>query len=150
MAADTARVKALRDRLLEGIVGGVPDVALNGPRERRLPNNANVRFAYIEGESLILSLDAEGIQASTGSACSTKTLEPSYVLLATGVKHEEAHGSLQLTLGRWTTDEDVDCVLRVLPGIVKRLREMSAFKPGMKYDKGDFGHHGHEGGEGEG
>jgi cysteine desulfurase len=150
MAADTARVKALRDRLLDGIVGGIPDVALNGPRERRLPNNANARFAYIEGESLILSLDAEGIQASTGSACSTKTLEPSYVLLATGVKHEEAHGSLQLTLGRWTTDEDVDRVLDVLPRVVKRLRDMSAFKPGMKYDRDEFGHHGHEGGESEG
>jgi cysteine desulfurase len=118
-----------------------PDV---GPRDRRLPNNANIRFAYIEGESLILSLDMDGIQASTGSACSAKTLEPSYVLLATGVKHEEAHGSLQLTLGRWTTEEDVDHVLAVLPGIVKRLRDMSAFRPGMKYDREAFGEHGHE------
>jgi len=150
MAGDVARVKALRDRLLDGIMGSIPDTALNGPRERRTPNNVNVRIAYIEGESLILSLDMEGIQASTGSACSTKTLEPSYVLLATGVKHEEAHGSLQLTLGRWTTDEDVDLVLGALPRIVKRLRDMSAFKPGMKYDKGDFGHHGHEGGGNEG
>jgi cysteine desulfurase len=144
MAADAARVRKLRDRLLEGIVGSIGDVALNGPRDRRLPNNVNVRFAYIEGESLILSLDMAGIQASTGSACSAKTLEPSYVLLATGVKHEEAHGSLQLTLGRWTTDEDVDLVLGALPTIVKRLRDMSALRPGMEYDKSEFGHHEHE------
>jgi cysteine desulfurase len=143
-AADAARVRKLRDRLLDGILGSIPDAALNGPRDRRLPNNVNVRFAYIEGESLILSLDMEGIQASTGSACSTKTLEPSYVLLATGVKHEEAHGSLQLTLGRWTTDEDVDLVLGALPKIVKRLRDMSALRPGMTYDKSEFGHHEHE------
>jgi len=144
MAGDAARVRTLRDRLLDGILGSIPDVALNGPRDRRLPNNVNARFAYIEGESLILSLDMEGIQASTGSACSTKTLEPSYVLLATGVKHEEAHGSLQLTLGRWTTDEDVDLVLEALPRIVKRLRDMSAFKPGMEYDKSEFGDHEHK------
>lgn len=144
MTADTARVKKLRDRLLDGIVGSIPDVALNGPRERRLPNNVNVRFAYIEGESLILSLDMDGIQASTGSACSAKTLEPSYVLLATGVKHEEAHGSLELTLGRWTTDEDVDLALEALPRIVKKLRDMSALRPGMEYDKSEFGRHEHE------
>jgi cysteine desulfurase len=148
MAADVARVKKFRDRLLDGIMGSIPDVTLNGPRERRLPSNVNARFAYIEGESLILSLDMEGIQASTGSACSTKTLEPSYVLLATGVKHEEAHGSLQLTLGRWTTDEDVDHVLEALPRVVKRLRDMSAFKPGMTYDKSEFGHHEHKKEEG--
>jgi len=142
-------VKVLRDRLLDGIVGSIADVALSGPRDRRLPNNVNVRIAYIEGESLILSLDMEGVQASTGSACSAKTLEPSYVLLATGVKHEEAHGSLELSLGRWTTDEDVDLVLGALPRIVKKLRDMSAFRPGMEYDKSEFGHHEHEK-EGEG
>lgn len=144
MAADAVRVRKLRDRLLDGIMGSVADVVLNGPRDRRLPNNVNARFAYIEGESLILSLDMDGIQASTGSACSAKTLEPSYVLLATGLKHEEAHGSLQLTLGRWTTDEDVDLVLEALPAIVKRLRDMSALRPGMEYDKSEFGHHEHE------
>jgi cysteine desulfurase len=148
MAADVARVKGLRDKLIDRILAGIPDSILNGPRDRRLPNNVNIRFAYIEGESLILSLDMDGIQASTGSACSTKTLEPSYVLLATGVKHEEAHGSLELTLGRWTTDEDVDHLLAVLPGIVKRLRDMSAFKPGMTYDREAFGEHGHGDGEG--
>lgn len=144
MAADTERVRKLRDRLLDGIMSSIADVALNGPRDRRLPNNVNVRFAYIEGESLILSLDMEGIQASTGSACSAKTLEPSYVLLASGVKHEEAHGSLELSLGRWTTDEDVDLVLEALPRIVKKLRDMSALRPGMEYDKSEFGRHDHE------
>jgi len=144
MEADTSRVRPMRDRLMDGILDGFEDATLNGPRDRRLPNNANIRLAYIEGESLLLSLDMEGISISSGSACSAKTLEPSYVQLAMGIKHEEAHGSLQFTFGRWSTDEDVDMVLEVLPGIAARLREMSAFKPGMEYDKTEFGHHGHD------
>lgn len=148
MESDVARVKPMRDRLMNWILENIEDTALNGPRERRLPNNANVRLAYIEGESLLLSLDMEGVSVSSGSACSARTLEPSYVQLAMGIKHEEAHGSLQFTFGRWSTDEDVDLVLEVLPGIAKRLREMSAFRPGMTYDKEDFGHHDH-GDEGE-
>ncbi len=143
MRQDVDRIKPLRDRLMNGILEGIEDTTLNGPRDRRLPNNANLRVAYIEGESLLLRLDMEGVQVSSGSACSAKTLEPSYVQLAMGVKHEEAHGSLQFTFGRWSTDEDVDLVLEVLPPIVKNLREMSAFKPGMTYDKKDFGHHDH-------
>ncbi len=142
MKDDVARIKPMRDRLIDELLK-MPYTTLNGPRERRLPGNANVRFAYIEGESLILSLDMEGIQAASGSACSTKTLEPSYVQLAMGIKHEEAHGSLELTLGRWTTDEDVNMVLAALPPIVERLREMSAFKPGMDYDKEEFRKHEH-------
>ncbi|MCK4680318.1 cysteine desulfurase, partial [bacterium] len=144
MEADTARIKPMRDRLMDGILEGIEDTTLNGPRDRRLPNNANIRLAYIEGESLLLSLDMEGISVSSGSACSATTLEPSYVQLAMGIKHEEAHGSLQFTFGRWSTDEDVDMVLEVLPGITMRLREMSAFRPGMEYDKTEFGHHGHD------
>jgi len=144
MEADTAHIMPMRDRLMDSVLESIEDTTLNGPRERRLPNNANIRLAYIEGESLLLSLDMEGISVSSGSACSAKTLEPSYVQLAMGIKHEEAHGSLQFTFGRWSTDEDVDMVLEVLPGIAKRLREMSAFKPGMTYDKEDFGHHGHD------
>jgi cysteine desulfurase len=143
MDADVARVRPLRDRLIDGVLGTIPDTTLNGPRDRRLPNNANIRVAYVEGESLLLSLDMEGIQVSSGSACSAKTLEPSYVQLAMGIKHEEAHGSLQFSMGRWTTGEDVDHVLEVLPGIAKRLRDMSAFKPGMTYDREEFGKHGH-------
>lgn len=142
--SDVARVRPLRDRLIDGILGGIADTTLNGPRERRLPGNVNIRFAYIEGESLILSLDMEGIQASSGSACSAKTLEPSYVQLAMGIRHEEAHGSLELSLGRWTTEEDVDMTLAALPPIVERLRKMSAFGPGMKYDKEEFRKHGHD------
>jgi len=145
MPADVDRVKAYRDRIIDEVLSNIPDTTLNGPRERRLPNNVNIRFAYIEGESLILSLDMEGVQAATGSACSTKTLEPSYVLLAMGIRHEEAHGSLELTMGRWTTEGDVERVLEVLPGIVRRLREMSAFKPGMDYDKEAFGEKAREG-----
>jgi cysteine desulfurase len=141
MQRDVEWVRPMRDRLMEGILSGIDDSTLNGPRERRLPGNLNVRIAYIEGESLLLSLDMEGIRVSSGSACSAKTLEPSYVQLAMGVKHEEAHGSLQFTFGRWSTEEDVDLVLDVLPPIVTRLREMSAFKPGMEYDKEEFGHH---------
>ncbi len=141
---DVARVRPLRDRLIDEILGGIPDTTLNGPRERRLPGNVNIRFAYIEGESLILSLDMEGIQASSGSACSAKTLEPSYVQLAMGIRHEEAHGSLELSLGRWTTEEDVSMTLTALPPIVERLRKMSAFGPGMKYDKEKFRKHGHD------
>jgi len=143
MESDVARVRPLRDRLIEEMLA-IPDSTLNGPRDRRLPNNVNVRFAYIEGESLLLSLDMEGIRASSGSACSTKTLEPSYVQIAMGVKHEEAHGSLQLTLGRWTTEADVDRVVEVLPGIVEKLRKMSALRPGMEYDKSKFSDHGHD------
>jgi cysteine desulfurase len=149
MEADVERVRPLRDRLMEGILSGIEDTTLNGPRERRLPNNANIRIAYIEGESLLLSLDMEGVRVSSGSACSAKTLEPSYVQLAMGVRHEEAHGSLQFTFGRWSTGEDVDLVLDVLPGIVKRLRGMSALRPGMEYDKSEFGQHGHREDEGE-
>jgi cysteine desulfurase len=146
MESDVERVRPMRDRLMNTILDTMEYTTLNGPRERRLPNNANVRLGYIEGESLLLSLDMEGIAVSSGSACSAKTLEPSYVQLAMGIKHEEAHGSLQFTFGRWSTEEDVDKVLEVLPGIAKRLREMSAFKPGMTYNKEEFGHS-HDGDE---
>ena len=97
---------ALRDRLIEGILGSIPDTRLNGHPTNRLPNNTNVSFEYIEGESMLLSLDMEGIAASTGSACTSSTLEPSHVLLAIGLPHEIAHGSIRFSLGRWTTDED--------------------------------------------
>jgi len=142
MPAEVKRVKTFRDRLIDELLK-IDDTSLNGPRDRRLPNNANIRFAYIEGEALLLSLDMEGVMLSSGSACSAKTLEPSYVQLAMGVKHEEAHGSLQFTLGRWTTSEEIDHVIEVMPGIVDRLRKMSALRPGMEYDKSQFGHHDH-------
>ncbi|WP_328585438.1 cysteine desulfurase NifS [Methanofollis ethanolicus] len=121
----TAYIAAMRDRLLKGILAAIPDTILNGHPTMRLPNNLNVSFRYIEGESVLLMLDAHGICASTGSACSSASLEPSHVLLAIGLPHETAHGSLRLTLGDLTTDEDVDHVLEVLPTIVERLRSMS-------------------------
>ncbi len=122
---ENARVSAMRDRLIDGILDKIPYTRLNGAREQRLPGNVNISFDYIEGESLLLWLDMNGICASTGSACSSASLEASHVLLALGVPVESAHGSLRLSLGRDNTDDDVDYILQVLPGIVERLRNMS-------------------------
>ncbi len=121
---EEARLADLRDRLIKGILE-IKDSYLNGHPVKRLPNNANVRFSYIEGESMILNLDMKGVAASTGSACSSTSLEPSHVLMAIGLKPEEAHGSLRLTLGRGNTQEDVDYVVSVLPEIVNKLRMIS-------------------------
>jgi cysteine desulfurase len=121
------KMKAIRDKLIKRVPELVPNAYLNGHRTKRLVNNANFRFDYIEGEGLILQLDFRGIAASTGSACSTGSLEPSHVLLALGLKHEQAHGSLRITLGRENTQEEADYLLEVLPGIVAKLREISPF-----------------------
>ena len=129
MKIEAARLTNLRDKLIKGILDSIPESYLNGHPTERLPNNVNVRFSYIEGESLILSLDMEGVACSSGSACTSKTLEPSHVLLAIGLKHEEAHGSLLFTLGKQNTEDDVKYVLDLLPGIVKRLRKISPLTP---------------------
>ncbi|MDH5462318.1 MAG: cysteine desulfurase NifS [Candidatus Bathyarchaeota archaeon] len=129
MEAEGRRVTKLRDKLIKGVLDTIESSYLNGHPSRRLPNNANLRFSYIEGESLILGLDILGIQVSSGSACTSKTLEPSHVLLAIGLAHEEAHGSLVFTMGKQNSEEDVDYVLEVLPGVVKRLREISPLTP---------------------
>lgn len=121
------RLKRLRDRLVKGVLDQVPDVAYVGDPKRRLPGNACFSFKYIEGESLVLHLDMMGIAASSGSACSSHTLEPSHVLLGIGMSPVEAHGSLRVTLGRSSTDAEVDYFLNTLPAIVQRLREMSPF-----------------------
>ena len=121
---DEMNIAALRDSLIRGILE-IKDSYLNGHPTKRLPNNANFRFSYIEGESMILNLDMKGVSASTGSACSSTSLEPSHVLLAIGLKPEEAHGSLRLTLGRENTKEDVDYVVSTLPEIVSKLRMIS-------------------------
>ncbi|VVB97456.1 Cysteine desulfurase IscS 2 [uncultured archaeon] len=121
---DEERLAGLRDRLIKGILE-IKDSYLNGHPVKRLPNNVNVRFSFIEGESMILNLDMKGVAASTGSACSSTSLEPSHVLMAIGLKPEEAHGSLRLTLGRGNTQEDVDYVVSVLPEIVNKLRMIS-------------------------
>jgi len=129
MGDESARLARLRDRLHAGIAKEIPYSYLNGHPAARLPNNLSMRFSYIEGESLVLSLDMEGIAVSSGSACSSKTLEPSHVLRAIGLAHQEAHGSLLFSLGRWNSDDDVDQVLSVLPSIVGRLRRMSPLTP---------------------
>ncbi|MFH1322794.1 MAG: cysteine desulfurase NifS [Methanobacteriota archaeon] len=121
---EAAKITKLRDSLIKGVLE-IKDSYLNGHPEKRLPDNANFRFSYIEGESMILNLDMKGVAASTGSACSSKSLEPSHVLLATGLKHEEAHGSLRFTIGRGNTQDDVDYIISVLPEIVNKLRMIS-------------------------
>lgn len=117
--------EALRDKLIDGLIQRIPDVKLNGHPTNRLPNNVNMSFLYVEGESLLLNLDMHGIAASSGSACTSGSLEPSHVLTAMGIPHEVAHGSVRMTLGRYTQDADIDRVLDVMPGIVERLRAMS-------------------------
>ncbi|MBK5114374.1 MAG: cysteine desulfurase NifS [Candidatus Heimdallarchaeota archaeon] len=121
------RLTKMRDRIIDNFLK-LDDTILNGHRTIRLPHNANLSFKYVEGEALILRLDAVGIYGSTGSACSTKKLEASHVLLAIGLRHEVAHGSLRLTLGRWNTDKEVDYVIKEIPQVIKELREMSAFR----------------------
>jgi len=129
MKPEGERLSGLRDKLIKGLLDRIPSSFLNGHPTQRLPNNVNVRFSYIEGESLILSLDMLGVACSSGSACTSKTLEPSHVLLAIGLKHEEAHGSLLFTLGKQNTEEDIDYVVNALPDIVKRLRTISPLTP---------------------
>ncbi len=124
-----ARLAAMRDRLIRRILDEIPDTRLNGHPTERLPNNVNVAFRYIEGESILLMLDALGVAASTGSACTSASLEPSHVLLACGLSPEHAHGSLRLTLGPRNTDDDVDYVMSVLPRVIERLRKMSPLNP---------------------
>ncbi|MBR6729181.1 MAG: cysteine desulfurase NifS [Clostridia bacterium] len=130
LAAKTARIQALRDKLIDGISASIPDARLNGHRVDRLPGNVNFCFRYIEGEALLLRLDAKGVAASSGSACTSGSLDPSHVLLALGLPHEIAHGSLRLSIGEQNTEEDIDYVLKVLPGIVEILRMMSPLYPG--------------------
>lgn len=125
MAEEAQYLTRLRDKLIEGILTKIPDSRLNGHPTKRLPNIVNVSIKGVEGESMIISLDMLGICSSSGSACTSGTLEASHVLLALGLTHELAHGSLRLSLGRENTEEDVDAVLNALPGIVERLRTIS-------------------------
>jgi cysteine desulfurase len=125
MTQEVRRLAGYRDKLIKDILARIPKSHLNGHPTDRLANNAHIRFEAIEGESLILALRDEGVSAATGSACSSKTLEPSHTLISTGLLHEEAHGSLEFTFGRFNTEADVDRVLEVLPLIVERLRKLS-------------------------
>jgi len=118
----------LRDKIINFVLNNIGDTYLNGHPTKRLPNNVNLGIRFIEGESIILDLDSEGIAASTGSACSSKSLDPSHVLLAIGLKPQEAHGSLRVAVGRFTSEADVDYFLEKLPPIVERLRKMSPLK----------------------
>lgn len=133
------RMRTIRDRMMDRLPGLVPRSYLNGHRTQRLVNNAHFRFDFIEGEGLMLQLDFAGIAASTGSACSTGDIEPSHVLLALGLTHEQAHGSLRLTLGRENTEEEADYLLEVLPGIVSKLREISPFNENRPMNPGEGG-----------
>jgi len=123
--SEIAQLTRLRDKLIKGLLERIDHTHLNGHPVKRLPNNVNISVDFIEGESMCLNLDLEGICASTGSACSSGNLEASHVLLAMKIPHERAHGSLRFTLGKWTTEEEIERVLDVLPGIVTKLRAMS-------------------------
>jgi cysteine desulfurase len=129
MQPESVRLVKLRDRMIDSLLKPIPYSYLNGHPTKRLPDNVSVRYSFIEGESMLLSLDLEGVFASSGSACTAKTLEASHVLLAIGLKHEEAHGSLMFTLGRESTEKDVDYAANLMPAIVKRLRAMSPLTP---------------------
>ncbi len=129
MKSDAKKQIKSRDKLIKGTLE-IEDSHLNGHPTKRLPNNAHFWFAYIEGESLMMQLDIHSIAVSTGSACSSGSLEPSHVLLALGLKHEQAHGSLRLTIGKYTKKEEVNYVLEVLPKVVEKLRKISPFKRG--------------------
>ncbi|MHA1234072.1 MAG: cysteine desulfurase family protein [Promethearchaeota archaeon] len=128
MPEESEKLKILRDKLIKNVLE-IPKSHLNGHPEERLPHNAHFRFDYIEGESLILTLKEHNIAAATGSACSSKTLEPSHTLIAMGLLHEEAHGSLLVSLGRTTRETDIDRLLEILPDQVKRLRKLSPLTP---------------------
>ena len=119
------KLKSLRDKLIAGIEKRIDEVKLNGHREKRLPNNVNFSLKYIEGESILMKLDMQGVAASSGSACTSGSLDPSHVLLAMGLSHGVAHGSLRLSLGKYNTEEEVDKVLDILPEVVESLRAMS-------------------------
>jgi cysteine desulfurase len=125
LAEEAERVGRFRDRLIKGILENVEHARLNGHPQVRLPNNVNVSISYAEGESMCLNLDQEGICCSTGSACTSAITEPSHVLLALGLNPLQAHSSLRFSMGKWTTEEEIDMVLDVLPRIVAKLRAMS-------------------------
>jgi len=127
MKKESKRQSKLRNKLIKGVLEKIPDSHLNGHSKKRLPNNTNFWFSYIEGESIVMNLNSYGIAASTGSACSSEKLEPSHILLACGLRPEQAHGSLRLTIGRWTKEKDINYVLKILPRIVNNLRKISPY-----------------------
>lgn len=136
-----AKIAALRDYLVKNILKNIPDSSLNGSHTRRLAFNANIAFKYVEGESLLLHLNEKGIAVSTGSACTSNSLEPSHVLLALGIPREEAHGTIRFTLSKYTTKQEIDYVIKTIQPIVKTLRKMSPLVGSTKkYDEVIHGH----------
>ncbi len=132
MHEERTRVMALRDRLEQGLLAAIPDSMVNGDTASRLPNTASIAFKYVEGEAILLLMDGHGICASSGSACTSGSLEPSHVLRAMGVPFTYAHGSIRYSFSRFNTDAEVDLVLREMPPIISRLREMSPFREGQE------------------
>lgn len=128
MEKENERLIKLRNKLIEGIMNKIPRAHLNGHKKERLANNINIRFDGIEGESILMLLNSHGVAVATGSACSSKDLKPSHVLLAMGISPEKAHGSIRISLGRWTKKKDVDYVIEILPGIIQKLRQISPIK----------------------
>lgn len=128
MKKEGERLTKLRDRLIKSVLTEIPNSYLNGHPKKRLPNIANFYFSFVEGEGILTELDYHGVAASTASACASVKLAPSHVLLACGLKAEQAHGSLRLSLGRFTSKKDIDYVIKILPGIIKKLRQISPFK----------------------
>jgi len=128
LEGESEKIIQLRDKLIDGIMKKIKHVRLNGHPSKRLPGNVNLCFEFIEGESMLLSLDMQGVAASSGSACTSGSLEASHVLLAIGLPPEIAHGSLRMTLGKDNTTQDVDYVINILPGIIKKLRQLSPFQ----------------------
>ncbi|MDK2951972.1 MAG: cysteine desulfurase [Kosmotogales bacterium] len=137
MEEKNKKIIKLRDKIIDGIKNNIPHVKFNGDPVDRLPNNVNFSFRYIEGESLLLMLNMKGIAASSGSACTSGSLDPSHVLLSIGLSHEVAHGSLRITLGYENKEEEVDYLLQILPGIVQRLRDMSPLYDEFLKGEGD-------------
>jgi cysteine desulfurase len=130
MEDENTRVKTLRDRLEDELLKSCSNRQVNGDRKHRLPNTTNISFEYVEGEAILLMLSEKGIAASSGSACTSGSLEPSHVLRAMGIPFTFVHGSLRLSLSRYNTDEDIDYIIEHLPPIIKRLREISPFGKG--------------------
>jgi len=128
ISQETERQTKLRDKIINWVLENIKDSYLNGHPTQRLPNNVNLGFRYVEGESIVLDLDMDSIATSTGSACSSKSLDPSHVLLAIGLTPEAAHGSLRASLGKFTTEEDVDYFLEKLPSVIERLRKISPLR----------------------
>ncbi len=122
------KIRQLRDKLIKSILKLIPDSKLNGSQAHRLTNNVNISFKGVEGEAMVVALDQKGIAVSTASACSSKSLEPSHVLLGLGLCDEESHGSLRISLGRYTTGQEIDRFLKILPPIVEKLRRVSGYK----------------------